>query len=137
MTRGRVHTPFEPVVLAATLALIPVLIIEADTKSESWNQFADVANWVIWAVFAIELAAVLIVAPRKMAALRAHWLDAAIVVLTVPLLSEALAVLRLARFVRLDRLSAEVGELHALARVRRQLDVRCRLALFDHLGSTR
>jgi hypothetical protein len=27
---GRVHTPFEPVVLAATLALIPVLIIEAD-----------------------------------------------------------------------------------------------------------
>jgi hypothetical protein len=27
---GRVHTPFEPVVLAATLALIPVLIIEAE-----------------------------------------------------------------------------------------------------------
>jgi hypothetical protein len=27
---GRVHTPFEPVVLAATLALIPVLILEAD-----------------------------------------------------------------------------------------------------------
>jgi voltage-gated potassium channel len=100
---GRVHTPFEPLVLAATLALIPVLIIEADTTSESWNQFADIANWVIWAVFAIELAAVLIVAPRKMAALRAHWLDAAIVILTVPLLSEALAVLRLARFIRLAR----------------------------------
>ena len=100
---GRVHTPFEPLVLAATLALIPVLIIEADTTSEGWNQFADVANWIIWAVFAIELAAVLIVAPRKMAALRAHWLDAAIVVLTIPLLSEALAVLRLARFIRLAR----------------------------------
>jgi voltage-gated potassium channel len=106
---GRVHTPFEPVVLAATLALIPVLIIEADTKSESWNQFADVANWVIWAVFAIEFAAVLIVAPRKMAALRAHWLDAAIVILTVPLLSEALAVLRLARFVRLARFAVIVA----------------------------
>jgi hypothetical protein len=30
---GRVHTPFEPVVLVATLSLIPVLIIEADTKA--------------------------------------------------------------------------------------------------------
>jgi hypothetical protein len=27
---GRVHTPLEPLVLAATLALIPVVIIEAD-----------------------------------------------------------------------------------------------------------
>jgi hypothetical protein len=32
---GRVHTPLEPVVLAATLALIPVLIIEADA-SGAW-----------------------------------------------------------------------------------------------------
>jgi hypothetical protein len=31
-----VHTPFEPVALVATLALIPVLIIEADTKSDGW-----------------------------------------------------------------------------------------------------
>jgi hypothetical protein len=28
---GRVHTPLEPLVLAATLALIPVLILERDT----------------------------------------------------------------------------------------------------------
>ena len=34
---GRVHTPFEPVVLAATLALIPVLIIEADATSDGWQ----------------------------------------------------------------------------------------------------
>jgi voltage-gated potassium channel len=106
---GRVHTPFEPLVLAATLALIPVLIIEADTTSDGWSQFAYVANWVIWAIFAVELAAVLIVAPRKMAALRAHWLDAAIVILTVPLLSEALAVLRLARFIRLARFAVIVA----------------------------
>jgi hypothetical protein len=29
---GGVRTPLEPVVLAATLALIPVLIIESDAK---------------------------------------------------------------------------------------------------------
>ena len=100
---GRVHTPLEPVVLAATLALIPVLIIEADATSHGWQQFATVANWIIWAVFVAELAAVLVVAPRKRAALRAHWLDVAIVVLTIPLLGKALAWLRLARFFRLLR----------------------------------
>jgi voltage-gated potassium channel len=103
---GRVQTPLEPVVLVATLALIPVLIIESDAKSEGWQRFAVVANWLIWAVFAIELAAILIVATRKRAALRAHWLDVAIVVLTVPLLTKALSWLRLARFIRLARLGA-------------------------------
>ena len=98
---GRVHTPFEPIVLAATLSLIPILIIEADAKSEAWQTFATVANWIIWTVFVTELVAVLVVAKRKRAALRAHWLDLAIVVLTIPLLSKALAWLRLARFIRL------------------------------------
>jgi len=106
---GRVHTPFEPFVLAATLALIPVLIIEADTKSEGWMTFAEVANWIIWAVFAVELVAVLVFAKRKAAALRAHWLDVAIVILTIPLLSKALAWLRLARFIRLARFGVIVS----------------------------
>src|SRR3954453_15657960 len=53
---GRVKTPFEPLVLAATLAMIPVLIIEADATSSFWRAFAFVANWVIWAVFAAEVA---------------------------------------------------------------------------------
>jgi hypothetical protein len=70
---GRDHTPLEPVVLAATLALIPVLIIEADATPDWWrSSLRPVANSIIWAVFAVELAAVLVVAPRKMAALRAH-----------------------------------------------------------------
>jgi hypothetical protein len=46
---GRVSTPFEPVVLVATLAMIPVLIVQADATSEGWKTFAQVANWVIWA----------------------------------------------------------------------------------------
>jgi voltage-gated potassium channel len=106
---GRVHTPFEPLVLAATLALLPVLIIEADATSEGWLTFAEVANWIIWAIFALELGAVLVVAERKRAALRAHWLDVAIVLLTVPPLGEALAWLRLARFFRLARFGVLVS----------------------------
>ena len=106
---GRVHTPLEPVVLGATLALIPVLIIEADATSDAWKEVASVANWVIWGTFAAELAAVLVVAERKRAALRAHWLSVAIVVLTIPLLGEALAWIRFARFFRLARFAVIVS----------------------------
>src|SRR5215204_6170860 len=106
---GRVHTPLEPVVLAATLALIPVLILEADATSEAWQQVAYVANWIIWGCFAAELTAVLVYAQRKRAALRAHWLDVAIVVLTIPLLGKALAWFRFAQFVRLLRFGAIVA----------------------------
>lgn len=100
---GRVTTPLEPVVLAATLALIPVLILEADA-SGNWLTVAYIANWLIWAVFAVELAAILIVAQRKGAALRAHWLDVLVVVVTIPLFGKFLASLRLLRLARLLRL---------------------------------
>src|SRR5262245_59770819 len=101
---GRVRTPFEPVVLIATLAMITVLIIQADATDQGWRTFAEVANWLIWLVFAVDIAAVLIVASRKRAALRAHWLDAAIVVVTIPAYGRLLSSLRLVRLVRLLRL---------------------------------
>jgi voltage-gated potassium channel len=105
---GRVHTPLEPVVLAATLLLVPVLILQADADG-GWLTVAYVANWLIWAVFAIELALILHVANRRTAALRAHWLDVTIVVLTVPILGSALGWGRLARFIRLLRFGAIIG----------------------------
>ena len=101
---GRVKTPFEPMVLGATLAMIPVIIIQADATSDTWRTFAEVANWLIWAVFAAEISVVLAVAPRKRAALRAHWLDAAVVVVTFPLYGRLLSSLRVVRLVRLLRL---------------------------------
>lgn len=102
---GRVSHPFEPLILVATLAMIPVLIIERDATSDGWRTFAQAANWGIWAIFAAELIFVLSVAPRKRAAIRAHWLDLAIVVVTVPLYGRLLSSLRLVRLVRLMRLA--------------------------------
>lgn len=99
---GRVHTPLEPVVLAATLALIPVLILQADA-SGGWKTAAIVGNWIIWAVFAFELGAIFVVARRRSAALRAHWLDVALVVLTIPMWGRLLSSLRFFRFFRLLR----------------------------------
>jgi voltage-gated potassium channel len=57
----------------------------------------------IWLVFAAELAFILVVAPRKASALRAHWLDAVIVVVTSPILGAFLSSLRLLRLARLLR----------------------------------
>jgi hypothetical protein len=54
-------------------------VIEAEAKSSRWKDIAYAANWLIWLVFAAELALILVVAPRRAAALRAHWLDAMIV----------------------------------------------------------
>jgi hypothetical protein len=39
-----VSHPFEPAVLVATLAMIPVLIIERDASSPEWLTFAQVAG---------------------------------------------------------------------------------------------
>ena len=100
---GRVRHRFESVVLGATLALIPVFVIEAEAKSSRWKDIAYAANWLIWLVFAAELAFILVVAPRKGAALRAHWLDAVIVVTTAPAFSAFLSSLRLLRLARLLR----------------------------------
>jgi voltage-gated potassium channel len=111
---GRVQHRFEPIVIAATLALIPVLVIEVDAKSSGWQDFATAMNWLIWAIFLAELVFILTVAPRKKAALRAHWLDAVIVVVTAPPFGRflsSLRLLRLARLLRLLRLSAIVSRL--------------------------
>jgi voltage-gated potassium channel len=91
--------------LGATLALVPILVIEAVSSNSSvWHTFAIGANWAIWVVFALELSLILRAAPRKLAALKAHWLDAALVVVSVPLFSQLLASLRLIRLTRLLRL---------------------------------
>jgi voltage-gated potassium channel len=104
---GRVTTPLEPLVLVATLAMIPIIILESDATGK-WHTIAVVSNWLVWAVFAVEFAVILIGAPRKKAAVRAHWLDASIVVLTVPVFGVFLSSLRFVRLARLLRL-ARVG----------------------------
>ncbi len=101
---GRVTHQFEPLILIATLAMIPVLILERDATG-GWQTVAVAANWVIWAIFAAELAFILRVAPRKRQALRAHWLDVAIVVVSAPIYGRALSSLRLVRLARLMRLA--------------------------------
>lgn len=78
-------------------------MIEAEAKSSAWKNIAYGANWLVWLVFAAELAFILLVVPRKTAALRAHWLDAVIVVVTIPFFGAFLSSLRFVRLAWLLR----------------------------------
>jgi voltage-gated potassium channel len=104
LENGRVVHRYEWIVLAATLAVIPVLVIEIDVKSAGWQTFAYTANWVIWSIFVAELAFVLIVAPRKGRSAPRALARRGNRSLHRASLREVLASLRLVRLVRLLRL---------------------------------
>jgi voltage-gated potassium channel len=104
LPNGRVTHSLEWVIVVLALLVVPVILIEESDASGAWPTVAALGNWIIWIGFLAELTFVLKVAPRKRAALRAHWLDAAIVILTAPLLPALLSALRLTRLLRLLRL---------------------------------
>lgn len=81
---GRVSHPFEPLLLALTLLVIPVVLVEEAGTPHGVKVAAYITNWVIWLGFLAELVFVLVVADRKGAALRAYWLEALLVVGTHP-----------------------------------------------------
>jgi voltage-gated potassium channel len=81
---GRVKHPFELVVLALSLLMLPAVLIQDSSLHEPWGQVADGLGAFVWFVFAVELAFTLRVAKNKRAALRAHWHDALVVFVIFP-----------------------------------------------------
>jgi voltage-gated potassium channel len=101
----RVRRIFEVPVLVAALLVVPVIAIEESDVSQTWKSAAEVTNWVIWTVFAAELAAFLVVMRgRRLRWLRQNPLEVAIVILTPPFLPASLQALRAFRLLRLIRL---------------------------------
>ena len=88
-------------VVIAALAIIPLLVMEEQFTSPGAMIGLRVADWLIWGVFAIELAVMLVVTPDRKAYLRCRWLDVVTVAFTLPLLPYLMAGLRLARLGRL------------------------------------
>jgi voltage-gated potassium channel len=118
---SRMERRFELPVLVAALLVIPVIAIQESHPGELLWTIADVANWLIWLVFAAELVAMLAVSPDRWALLRARPLDVAIVVLTPPFLPapmQAARVLRLLRLLRVFKAAKVVRNFFSLEGLR-------------------
>src|SRR5215211_2151786 len=99
-----------PLIIAALLA-IPTIIVQESNLGRSWDVFAAVLDWSIWAVFAANLATMLAIVPD-----RRHWLthnplDVLIVVLTPPFLPATFKLARALPIVRLVWLVAVANRL--------------------------
>ena len=106
---------FQVPIFVAALLVIPVIVIEQVHVSHGVKTFGSALNWVIWTAFAIELVVMLVVVPDRMRWLRSHPLEAAIVLLTPPLLPASLQALRLFRLLRVLRLTVLVKEYRRLS----------------------
>ena len=100
----RIERATELPMLALALLMVPLLILPFTTElSAQADQWFLIADYAIWAAFTIEFGVKLLVAPRRLAYIRAHPFEAAMVV--VPFLRP----LRLMRLLMLLRLAVALG----------------------------
>jgi voltage-gated potassium channel len=116
---GRVVHRAEAVMLVLALLVVPAIVLE-ETASATLRAFAFALNVLIWVGFAAELVFVLAVSRHRVRTLRAHWLDAVIVVVSFPVtpaLLQSARALRLLRLLRFLRLAALGGRAVVAARI--------------------
>jgi voltage-gated potassium channel len=117
----RIARRIEPLLIAATLLVVPVLLLQGSDLGEPWNKVAAVANWLIWLAFVAELVIMLAVVPNRRRWLSDHLLDVAIVIFTPPFASalvQSLRLLRLLGLLRLLRLAPAARATFSLAGVK-------------------
>ena len=99
MRLTRIERVTEFPLLALALLMVPLLVLPLTTDlSETADRWFLIADYVIWALFGLAFGAKLLVAPKPLAYVRTHPLEAAMVVL--PFL-RPLRFLRLLAFLRL------------------------------------
>jgi voltage-gated potassium channel len=99
-----------PLIIAALLA-IPTIIVQESNLGRSWEVFAAVLDWSIWAVFAANLAIMLAIVPDRRRWLTHNPLDVLIVVLTPPFIPATFKLARALPIVRLVWLVAVANRL--------------------------
>jgi len=110
----RLDKQFQVPIFIAALLVIPVIVIEQAHVSHEIKILGAILNWLIWVAFATELVVMLVVVRDRMGWLRKHPLEAAIVLLTAPLLPASLQALRMFRLLRVLRLAVLVKEYRRL-----------------------
>lgn len=92
-------------VMIATL-IIPLVI----TLPESTHQVLEMIDWVIWAVFALELGIRTYLAPAKFNYLRKNWMDVLVVALPLLRVFRIFRAARILRILRFGRILALFGK---------------------------
>ncbi len=105
---ARVARRFEKPIVVATLLVIPAIIVETSNAGASLKETAQALNWVIWSVFVLEVVVMLAIETDRLAWLRHHPLEIAIILITAPLLPSGLQFARFLRLLRLLRLALVV-----------------------------
>ncbi len=93
------------VMITATLLVIPDLMLEEQPLRAPWHTVAMIGDWVIWLVFLVEFAAIVILAKDWRSWLRRYPLAPAMLILTPPFAPAAIQALRIFRLLRLLRVA--------------------------------
>jgi voltage-gated potassium channel len=118
-TYRRIERVTELPLLALAITLIPVLIVPAMFKlSPALQQTVTVIDWAIWGAFALDFSAKFVVVPNRLAYVRTHPLEAAMVV--IPMLRP----LRVLRVLKLVRVAVVLG-----------VNLNLLQDIFDHKGT--
>jgi len=91
----------DPMVFVGALLVVPSLIIDFATTSDSWALLGGFLNWISWGTFATEIVVMLSVVNNRKRWARENALIIVITMITFPLLSGILEVLRLFRLARI------------------------------------
>jgi voltage-gated potassium channel len=102
---AKIDERMRPLIVTATLLVIPVLLLEAQPLGAPWHTVAVLGDWLIWLVFLAEFAAVLLLAHDWRSWLRSYPLAPALIILTPPFAPASVQALRLYRLLRLVRLA--------------------------------
>lgn len=97
----RVSQGLEVAVVLAAVATIPLTVLTEESIS---SQVLATADWLVWAIFALDYFFGLGVSAKRLRYVRANWLGLAIVIFSFPLMPALLDVVRLARLARLTRI---------------------------------
>ena len=93
-------------VAIATVCVVPALLLE-NSADASWVAAAQVLNWASWVVLAGHVGVMLAIG--GLAGLRLAWLDAILVVVSIPVASSSLGAARLLRLLRVLRLGVALS----------------------------
>jgi len=117
----RAESFFAVPLLVASALVVPAIVIEQSQPSATWQEVAQILNWVIWLAFLSEFVVLIYLTDNRRRWLREHQLETAIVFLTPPFLLavfQPIRVLRLLRLVRLLRLAQTSRRIFSLEGLR-------------------